>query len=118
MGARINFIFKQSDDLAVGLYSHWGEDYWTTDLAAALQHAAPRRGDDSYYIRNAISYLIKDSVLDETGFGIFACNPDDLSFMDHPVLIDLTNSTITDETGSHSIGSFINYHLNLTEQAV
>jgi hypothetical protein len=59
----------------------------------------------------AISYLLKDSIMDETGFGIYACDPNDLGFMDHPILIDLTTNTISDETGTHSIGSFINYHL-------
>jgi hypothetical protein len=85
------------------------------DLAAALQHAAPRLGDESYYIRMAISYLIKDSILDETGYGIYACNPNDLGFMDHPVLINLVDRTVEDDTGTHSIEEFINYHgLSLT----
>ncbi len=111
MGARCNFIFKQKEDLAVVLYSHWGEDSLHEDLAMALQHAAPRIGDIEYYTRMAISYLLKDSILDETGFGISACNPNDIGFMDSPILIDLTNNTISDETGSHEIDSFINYHL-------
>jgi hypothetical protein len=59
----------------------------------------------------AVSYLLKDSILDETGYGLYACNPNTaLDYMDHPILIDLTNNTITDETGSHEIDSFINYH--------
>jgi hypothetical protein len=122
MGARVNFIFKQSDNNAVVLYSHWGEDSWAIDLAMALKHAAPRRGDDSYYIRNAISYFLQDSLMSETGFGISAyANPDDVAFMDHPILIDLLNQTISDETGTHSIDSFIEYHaadLSLSEQAL
>jgi len=111
MGARCNFIFKQSEDQAVALYSHWGEYEMHKDLALALQHAAVRKGDTEYYTRMAISHLIKDSILDETGFGIYACNPNDLGFMDVPILIDLTDNTISDETGAHSIDSFINYHL-------
>ena len=110
MGARCTFIFKQSEDLAVALYSHWGEDSMHMDLAQALQHAAVRNGDTEYYTRMAVSYLLKDSILDETGFGLYACNPNDLGFADHPILIDLTNNTITDETGSHDINSFVNYH--------
>ena len=110
MGARCTFVFKQKEDLGVALYSHWGEDSMYADLAQALQHSAPRKGDTEYYTRMAISYLMQDSILDETGFGIYACNPNDLGFMDHPILIDLTNSTISDDTGSHSIDSFINYH--------
>jgi hypothetical protein len=85
MGARVNFIFKQSDGNAVVLYSHWGEDSWSEDL--------------------------QDNLMSETGFGISACaNPEDMAFMDHPILIDLGNDNITDETGTHSIDSFIEYH--------
>ena len=111
MGARCTFVFKQSEDLAVALYSHWGEDSMHSDLAHALQHAAVRKSDTEYYTRMAMSYLLQDSILDETGFGLYACNPNDLGFADHPILIDLTNNTISDETGSHDIDSFINYHL-------
>ena len=110
MGARCTFVFKQKEDLAVALYSHWGEDSMHSDLANALQHAVVRKSDTEYYTRMAVSYLLQDSILDETGFGLYACNPNDLGFADHPILIDLTNNTITDETGSHDIDSFVNYH--------
>lgn len=110
MGARCTFVFKQSEDLAVALYSHWGEDSMYHDLAAALQHATPRKGDESYYIRMAVSHLLQHSILDETGFGLYACNPNDLGFMDHPVVIDLINNTVNDDTGSHPIDEFIRYH--------
>jgi len=112
MGARCNFVFKQSEDQAVTLYSHWGEYEMYRDLALALQHAAVRKGDTEYYIRMAISYLLKDSILDETGFGLYACNPNDLGFMDHPILIDLTDNTISHDGVAHkSIDSFIEYNL-------
>ena len=111
MGARCTFVFKQSEDLAVALYSHWGEDSMYEDLAQALQHAAVRSGDKDYYVRMAISYLIQDAVLDETGFGIYACNPNDLGFMDHPIIIDLTDNTIShDNVGHKDINSFIEYN--------
>jgi hypothetical protein len=58
----------------------------------------------------AVSYLLQDNILDETGYGIYACNPNDLGFMDHPVLIDLINRTVQDDTGTHSIEEFIAYH--------
>ena len=113
MGARCTFIFKQSEDLAVALYSHWGEYDMYTDLAQALQHAAPRKGDKEYYTRMAISYLLKDSILDETGYGLYACNPNTaLDYMDHSILIDLTNNTISHDDVNHKdIDSFINYNL-------
>jgi len=113
MGARCTFVFKQSEDLAVALYSHWGEDSMYMDLALALQHAAVRKGDDEYYTRMAVSHLLKDSILDETGFGLYACNPNTaLVYMDHPILIDLTNNTISHDDVNHKdIDSFINYNL-------
>ena len=94
MGARCTFVFKQSEDKAVALYSHWGEDSMYQDLAAALQHAAPRKGDMGYYTRMAISYLLQNDILDETGFGLYACDPNDQGFMDHPITIDLTHGTV------------------------
>lgn len=112
MGARCTFVFKQSEDLATALYSHWGEDSMYQDLAAALQHAMPRLGDESYYIRMAISYLLQDHILDETGYGIYACNPNEL-YMDHPIVIDLINRTVQDDTGTHSIEDFITYNRNV-----
>ena len=113
MGARCNFVFKQSEDQAVALYSHWGEDSMYQDLAGALQHASPRiqLGDPSYATRMAISYLLQGSLLDETGYGIYAVNPNDLGFMDHPVIIDLISKTVEDDTGTHSIDEFVTYHL-------
>lgn len=112
MGARCTFVFKQSEDEAVALYSHWGEDSMYNDLANALAHAARRKGDESYYIRMAISYLIKDSILDETGFGIYACDPHDQAFMDHPITIDLVDGMVGNGEDWHSIDEFINYHGN------
>ena len=112
MGARCTFVFKQQEDLAVALYSHWGEDSMYEDLARALQHAAPRKGDNEYYVRMAISYLMQDSILEETGFGIYACNPNHMEWMDHPILIDLTDNTISHDGVDHKdIDSFISYNL-------
>ena len=112
MGARCTFVFKQSEDLGVALYSHWGEDGMYKDLAMALQHAAPRKGDNEYYVRMAISYLMQDSILEETGFGIYACNPNHMEWMDHPILIDLTDNTISHDGVDHKdIDSFITYNL-------
>ena len=97
MGARINFIFKETTDgPSVVLYSHWGQDSWQTDLAAALDHARPRWSDSSYGTRMIISYLIKDSILDETGFGIYPVSGDNYDLGEQTIVIDFTNQTITD----------------------
>lgn len=97
MGARINFLFKDSEQgPMVVLYSHWGETEWQRDLAMALQHAKPRLGDSSYGTRMIISYLMQDCILEETGFGIFAIDNDGLELGDPTVLIDFTTNTVTD----------------------
>jgi hypothetical protein len=117
MGARINFVFKDSDaHPAVVLYSHWGETEWQRDLAMALEHAKPRWSDDSYATRMMISYLIQDSVLDEHGFGIYAINNESWDLGEQSIVVDFVNNTITD---IHPVefNAFINAyapHLSLT----
>ena len=102
MGARINFVFKDSDPAigepssSVVLYSHWGQDGWEMDIAGALQHAAPRWTDSSYATRMMISYLIQHDVLGETGFGIYSVMGDNYDLGDQTVVIDFVNKTVTD----------------------
>ena len=96
MGARCTFVFKQSEDLAVALYSHWGEDSMHSDLAQALQHAVVRKGDTEYYTRMAVSHLLKDSILDETGFGIYSITGSNYDLGETTVVIDIAKETIID----------------------
>jgi hypothetical protein len=104
MGARINFIFDDGTDSLVGLYSHWGESNWKDDLVHALVHAQPRKGDYSYFTRMVISHLIKDYVLDETGFGIYAINRSEIgSDFDKIVVLDLVNNLLTDLDDDSSV---------------
>jgi hypothetical protein len=98
MGARINFVFKDSEQgPMVVLYSHWGQTEWETDIAAALEHSRPRWTDSAYGTRMIISYLMQDSILEETGFGIYAISNDgSLDLGEQTVLIDFTTKTVTD----------------------
>jgi hypothetical protein len=97
MGARINFVFKDSDEgPSVVLYSHWGQDGWEQDIAQALMHAKPRWSDAAYGTRMVISYLMQHSVLEETGFGIYAINGTNYDLGEQTVVIDFTNQTVTD----------------------
>jgi hypothetical protein len=78
MGARINYVFKDSEDYpSVVLYSHWGETEWERDIAMALEHSKPRWADTSYATRMMISYLMQDSILG-----------------DSTVIIDFTDMTV------------------------
>lgn len=96
MGARINFVFKDGTDSSVVLYSHWGQTEWESDIAGALEHSKARWNDSSYGTRMMISYLIKDQVMDETGFGIYAVSGDNYDLGEQTVIIDFVNKTVTD----------------------
>jgi len=97
MGARINFVFDDGTESLAVLYSHWGENTWQDDLAGALFHAQIRQGDHSYFTRVVISHLIKDDLMRETGFGIYAIGRDDIGKgLDKTVVLDLLNNIITD----------------------
>jgi hypothetical protein len=100
MGARVNFIFDDGTESLVVLYSHYGQSTWKDDLLDAIQHAKPRLGDHSYFTRMVISKLIGlDSLMQETGFGIYAINTDLIGeTLDETVLIDLTNNVILDDS--------------------
>jgi hypothetical protein len=95
MGARVHYVFNDGTKHAVALYAHWGADSWEQDLAQAIRHAEPRKGDYSYWTRMVISHLIQNELLDETGFGIYAISPNSTpSIYDEVVEIDLVNSTV------------------------
>ena len=97
MGARINFVFMDGTDSSTVLYSHWGQDSWEMDIAAALQHAKPRWDDSSYGARMIISHLIQHFILDETGFGIYAINNHgSMDLGEQTVVINFTDRTVTD----------------------
>jgi hypothetical protein len=79
MSARVNYIFDDGSDALVVLYSHWGADSIESDLEQAIVHASPRKGDLSYWTRMVISHLIRDHLLDETGYGIYAIARDEIN---------------------------------------
>ena len=105
MGARINFVFDDGTDALTVLYSHWGADTWQDDLVSALLHAEPRKGDYSYFTRMVISHLIKDAILEETGYGIYAISRSEIgsSLFDKTVVLDLVNNLVTDLDNDYSV---------------
>ena len=117
MGARINYVFQDSEKgPRVVLYSHWGETEWQRDLAMALQHSKPRWFDSAYGTRMIISYLMQDSVLEETGFGIYAIDNDGYELGETTVLVDFITKTVTDKV-SVPFDKFVDAYLpSLVEQ--
>ncbi len=47
-----------------------------------------------------ISYLMQDSILDETGFGIYAVKGSNFDLGDTTVIIDVSKETIIDDNGN------------------
>ena len=107
----MNYLFKANmDQPYVTLYSHWGETGWRQDLAEALEKARPRWTDDSYSLRIIIDQLTKESRDEETGHGLSLSNPEDIAFLDYPIIVDIQAMTVNDESGEHSWDDFIKYH--------
>jgi hypothetical protein len=70
-------------------------------LIGALEHAKPRQGDTQYFTRMMISYLMKDDILAETGFGIYSIPRSEivLGMYDQMVVLDLVNNKIKLDNG-------------------
>lgn len=99
MGDRVNFVFKTEDNKpAVVMYLHWGYTDRHETLKAALAHARPRWGDESYCTRMIMSHILKDELLNETGYGIYAATPEEIAtgyFYTHDaVVVDLTKKEV------------------------
>ena len=82
---------------SVFLYTHWGAEGLPWVVAKALDRGRGRWGDDEYLNRIIFSEMIKDEVLEETGYGIGLCLHDDLWRV---VRVDHTDNTVTVSDGS------------------
>lgn len=70
MGDRGNIIIEKENGPALFLYTHWTGSELPEILKAALTRGEPRWTDSAYLARIIFSEMIKDNVLEETGFGI------------------------------------------------
>lgn len=106
MGARTNFHFVEGDN-TLTLYSHWGGDTRKEDLANALVSAMPRKGDNSYFLRIAISQIVGEYWNAETGFGLFINEPDNPEEQYGRLVINLNNWTVSDDGYETPMEQFI-----------
>ena len=75
----------------VFFYSHWGGSQIEETLADALDRGRGRWSDDSYLARIIFSEMIKDQILDDTGYGMSIYVGDN----ENPILIvDLENQLV------------------------
>lgn len=74
MGDRAVFGFRQhkEDDNPIFLYSHWGGCDRYLDAQRAIEAARPRWMDPAYATRIAISQIVENYWMEETGFGLSA----------------------------------------------
>lgn len=70
MGDRGNVIFKYSEGGKIYFYTHWSGSQLKSIVKAALIRGKERWGDESYLARIVFSEMIKDDVMDVTGYGI------------------------------------------------
>jgi hypothetical protein len=106
MGARTNFHFVDGDN-TLTLYSHWGGDTRKKDLANALLMASPRKGDNSYFLRIAVSQIVGNYWDAETGFGIFLNEPDNPEEQYGTLIVNLNDWTVSDDGVVMPINSFV-----------
>jgi hypothetical protein len=106
MGARTNFELKDYKG-SVWLYSHWGGDTKANDLAAAINHAEPRWADTPYAIRMVISYLIKDNVMGDTGYGISSYECGEESYV--PISVDFVTMTVNYQDIIYSFEEYVKF---------
>jgi len=87
----------------IWLYSHWGGADLAVVLQSALVRGRPRWDDPSYLARIIFSEMIRDEILEETGYGISPFQTNN----EYPVLhMDLKANTV--RCGGHT-ASFSEY---------
>jgi hypothetical protein len=106
MGDRANIhLFEEEGDDGFYFYTHWGGTDLPEVLADALRRGRQRWDDPPYLARIIFSEMIKDEVLEETGYGIsqFECDNDD-----YPIIqVNLTQRTVGIGSRTYTFEEFI-----------
>ena len=77
MGNRGNVVLKYSEGEKIYLYTHWSGSSLNSIVKSALERGESRWDDPSYLARIVFSEMIKDQVMETTGFGIAPHEIDD-----------------------------------------
>jgi len=86
-------------------YTHWTGTELPKILANALDRGRDRWGDESYLSRIIFSEMIKQDVLDNTGFGISTIRGD---YNYNDIVVNMNTLTVTDREGvTKTFESFI-----------
>lgn len=91
MGMRRNIGLDYGNDKKIYLYTHWDAEGLEDVLAASLERARGRWGDDAYLARVIASDMFKPAQDDITGYGLAPYVMDD----EFPTLeVDLKAQTV------------------------
>lgn len=100
--AQIKFIFN--DNKAVFFYTHWTGSELHHTLASALKRGESRWGDAGYLARIIFSEMIKNKVLDTTGYGIDLSKHGDIHTL---ITVNSKNKQVLFKGIEHSFKDFI-----------
>jgi hypothetical protein len=115
MGARTNFTIVTTEDpnQNINLYSHWGGDTGTMDLARALDAALPRiRMNDTPYATRIIINALQEDHNSETGYGLYVGEVNHEEQYEYKE-VNLINKTVTVGDLTTTIDKFTAYHLDM-----
>ena len=92
MGMRRNIALDYGEERKIYLYTHWGAECLEDVLRDALTRGRSRWDDPPYLARIIFSEMIRDEVLDTTGYGIA------------PYVMDDEFPTIEVDLGKRTVG--------------
>lgn len=102
MGDRANVVVKCGEE-QVCLYTHWSGTELPKTLQDGLKRGQPRWDDFQYLTRIIFSEMIKDSLMDECGYGITQTPWDGC---DRIITVDVSKKTVTINGESMSIKKY------------
>lgn len=110
MGDRANVCLKQENDQGkIYLYTHWSGTKLPATVQNALQRSKDRWNDEPYLGRIIFSEMIKNDIMDLTGYGIstYVCDGED-----RIITIDVDNQTVSTKSKSYTFTQFIELPAN------
>lgn len=103
MGDRGNIVILRNSRPDLYFYTHWSGSDLPNIVANGLKRGEDRWGDDPYLNRVLFCELVKDDVLEETGYGIDTVMGDGGT----EVYVDHENQTVEFEDETYDFGSFV-----------
>lgn len=109
MGDRANIEIVYDDNNKIYFYTHWSGTELPQTLQSALVRGKNRWDDDAYLARIIFSEMIRNEVLDETGYGIAPYILDTNHIL---ISVDCPSSTVTIGDGRWGFEEFINVDID------